>query len=44
LPRRRRSGDDAEAEQARDQGNDKKGNRPAKHDVLLTLRGLPLST
>src|SRR6185312_8807587 len=30
------SGDDAEAECAGDQGNDKKGDRPTKHDVLLT--------
>jgi hypothetical protein len=30
--------DNAEAERARDQSNDKKGDRPAEHDVLLTLR------
>jgi len=29
---------DPEAEQASDQSNDKKGNRPVKHDGLLTLR------
>jgi hypothetical protein len=34
--------DDAEAESGSDQGDDKKGNRPAKHDVLLTLRWLLL--
>jgi hypothetical protein len=30
--------DNAETERARDQSNDKKGDRPAEHDVLLTLR------
>jgi hypothetical protein len=33
----RGSGHDAKAERARDQSNDKKGDRPAKHDGLLTL-------
>jgi hypothetical protein len=32
--------DDAEAESGSDQGEDKKGNRQAKHDVFLTLRWL----
>jgi hypothetical protein len=36
----RGSGYRAEAERTSDQSNDKKGDRPAKHDVLLTPRWL----
>jgi hypothetical protein len=32
--------DDAEAERAGEQSNDKKGDRPAEHDILLALHSL----